>query len=113
MGAKSYEKIYTLEEVRDTQNHRIAIARMNAVPSAEEAKELHREQGTSSISQMFDNTERFTGELKLDLTEGKVIESREEMLIEWFIVDLNPADDERPAALSMTAARLAGIEKID
>jgi len=113
MGAKSYEKIYTLEEVRDINNRRIALARMDAVPSAEEAKELHKEQATSPFSQMFDNTERFTGELKLDLTSGNVWECREEMLIEWFIVDPNPEDDERPAALRMTAARLAGIERID
>jgi len=113
MGAKSYEKIYTLEEVRDIRNHRIAIATMNAVPSAEEAKELHKAQATSPFSQMFDTTERFTGELKLDLTDGKVVECREEMLIEWFIVNPNPDDDERPAALRMTAGRLASIERID
>jgi hypothetical protein len=113
MGAKSYEKIYTLEEVRDIRNHQVAIATMNAVPSAEEAKELHKEQATSPFSQMFDNTERFTGELKLDLTDGNVMECREEMLIEWFIVDPNPDDDERPAALRMTAGRLASLERID
>lgn len=113
MGAKSYEKVYTLEEVRDISNRRVALARMNAVPSVEEAKELHKERATSPFSQMFDNTERFTGELKLDLTNGDVLESREELLIEWFIVDPNPDDDERPAALRMTAARLAGIERID
>lgn len=113
MGAKSYEKIYTLEEVRDINNRRIALARMKAVPSTEDAKELHKEQTASPITQMFDNTERFTGELKLDLTSGSVLESSEEMLIEWFIVDPNPNDNERPAALRMTAARLAGIERLD
>lgn len=113
MGAKSYEKIYTLEAVRDIKNHRIAIATMNAVPSAEEAKALHKEQTTSPFSQMFDNTERFTGELKLDLTDGNVVECHEELLIEWFIVDPNPDDDERPTALRMTAGRLVSVEKID
>jgi hypothetical protein len=113
MGAKSYEKIYTLEEVRDMNGQRIAIARMNAVPSVEEAKELHKEQATSPFSQMFDNTERFTGELELDVTDGKVVVCREEMLIEWFIVDPNPDDNEQPAALRMTAGRLASLERMD
>lgn len=113
MGVKSYEKIYTLEEVRDINNHRIAVAHMNAVPSAAEAKELHKEQATSAFSQMFDNTERLTGELRVDLTDGNVVECREEMLIEWFIVNPNPNDNERPAALRMTAARLASIERMD
>jgi hypothetical protein len=113
MGAKSYEKIYKLEEVRDIKDHRIALVRMDANPSAEEAKELHKEETASPFSQMFDSTERFTGELKLDLTDGDVMEYREEMLIEWLIVDPNPDDDERPAALRMTAGRLAGIERIE
>ncbi len=113
MGAKSYEKVYMLEEIRDIENHRIALVRMVAVPSAEGAKELHKEQTASPFSQMFDNTERFTGELRLDLTDGNVLECHEQMLIEWLIVDPNPDDDERPAALRMTAARLAGIERTD
>jgi hypothetical protein len=86
---------------------------MNAVPSAEEAKELHKEQVTSSFSQMFDSTERFTGELKLDLTDGQVVECHEELVIEWFTVDLNPDDDQRPAALRMTAGRLVSLERMD
>ena len=113
MGAKTFEKIYTLDEVRNIRDHRIAIARMEAVPSAAQAKELYKEQVTSSFSQMFDNTEKYTGELQLDLTDGKVVSCHEEMLIEWFIVDPNPKDDERPAALRMGTSRLASIERID
>ena len=86
---------------------------MNTVPSAEEAKELHKERATSPISQMFDNTERFTGGLKLDLTNGDVVDYHEELLIEWFIVDPDPDDDERPAALRMTAGRLVSLERMD
>ena len=113
MGAKSYEKVYTLEEVRNIRNDRIAITRMNAVPSAEEAKELHKEQGASPLSQMSDSTERFTGELKLSLTDGNVMEYHEELLVEWFMVDPDPDDDEVPAALRMTAGRLISLEQID
>ncbi|MBN2316468.1 MAG: hypothetical protein JXM79_21250 [Sedimentisphaerales bacterium] len=126
MGIKSYEKIYTLENIRDPffalfmrilrknqRDHRIATAFMEAVPSVENAKTLHKELATSEFSQMFDNTEQFTGELKLDLTDGTVVECREELLIEWFIVDPNPEDDERPAALRMTATRISNIEKMN
>jgi hypothetical protein len=62
---------------------------------------------------MFDNTETYTGELKLDLSEGKVEKCREELVVEWFIVNPSPKDDEPPAALRMAAARLYSIEKID
>ncbi|UCC96598.1 MAG: hypothetical protein JSW66_12220 [Phycisphaerales bacterium] len=113
MGAKAYEKIYTLKEIREVENRRIAIARMEAVPSAEMAKELHKEQNAAFFSNMFDNTETFTGDLKLDLTDGKVEQWSEQLLTEWFIVDPNPKDPQQPAALRMTATRLHSIERTD
>ena len=113
MGAKEYEKIYTLKEIKDVDNRRIAIARMEAVPSAENAKELHKEQSAAFLANMSDNTETYTGELKLDLTGGKVEEYRENLTSEWLIVDPNPKKNEQPAALKMTAVRSYSIEKID
>ncbi|HUT46359.1 MAG TPA: hypothetical protein VMX36_08735, partial [Sedimentisphaerales bacterium] len=113
MGSKSYEKIYTLKEIKDVDNRRIAIARMQAVPSAEYAKELHKEQSAAFFANMSDNTETYTGELKLDLTGGKVEEYRENLTTEWVIVDPNPKENEQPAALIMTAVRSYSIEKID
>jgi hypothetical protein len=113
MGAKAYEKIYTLQEVQAAGNRRIAVARMKAVPSAEMAKELHKEQNTAAFSNMFDNTETFTGDLKLDLTKGQVQQWNETLKTEWFIVDPNPKDPQEPAALRMTATRLHSIERID
>jgi hypothetical protein len=113
MGSKSYEKIYTLEEIREMDNRRIAIARMQAVPSAEYAKELYEEQSASSLANFSDNTETYTGELKLDLTNGKIEECREKLITEWVIVDPNPKENELPSALKMAAVRSYSIEKID
>ncbi len=113
MGSKAYEKIYTLKEIKDVDNRRIAIARMEAVPSAEYAKELHKEQPATFFSSMSDNIETYTGELKLDLSAGKVEECRENLTSEWLIVDPNPKENEQPSALKMTAVRSYSIEKID
>ncbi len=113
MGVKAYEKIYTLKEIKDVGNRRIAIARMEAVPSAENARELYKEQSAAFFSNMSDNTETYTGELKLDLTGGKVEEYRENLNSEWLIVDPNPKENEQPSALKMTAVRSYSIEKMD
>ncbi|MFH1716873.1 MAG: DUF6263 family protein [Planctomycetota bacterium] len=114
MGPKSYERIYTLNEVRKIGNRRVAIAAMNAVPSTEQAKELHKEEeSATALSRMFDNKETYTGELKLDLTSGKIENCREELMIEWFFVDPNPKADERPAALRMTAELSYSIERVN
>ena len=112
MGAKAYEKVYTLEGVQNAGNRRVAVAKMKAVPSAEMAKELHKEQ-SDAFSNMFDNTETFTGELKLDLTKGQVQQWNETLRTEWFIVDPNPKDPQEPAALRMTATRLHSAERIE
>ncbi len=113
MGAKAYERVYTLKEVKDVGNRRVAVAEMNAFPSAEKAKELHKQQATGPFSNMFDNTETYTGKLRLDLTDGKIEQCSEKLLTEWFIVDPNPKNEEEPAALRMAAMRLYSIEKID
>ena len=113
MGTKSYEKVYTLKEIKDADNRRVAVAEMEGLPSAEDAKQLHKEQTPDLFSKMFDNSETYTGELKLDLSTGKVEKCREELLVEWFIVNPNPKPEEPPAALRMAATRLYSIEKID
>jgi hypothetical protein len=113
MGAKTYERVYTLKEVKDVGNRWVAVAEMNAFPSAEKAKELHTQQATGPFSDMFDNTETYTGKLRLDLAGGKIEQCSERLLTEWFIVDPNPKNEEEPAALRMAATRLYSIEKID
>ena len=115
MGSKSYERIYTLKEIEETDNRRIAVVEMNAVPSTERAKELYKEQATGVFSKLFDNTETYTGQLKLDLAAGKVEEYFEKLQSEWVIV-LTPAgqgDDKEPIVSIMAATHLYSIEKLD
>jgi hypothetical protein len=112
MGSKSYEKIYTLKEIKEADNRQCAIVEMNAVPSSQMAQELHQEQATNPLEKMFDTNERYSGQLKFDLTAGKVEKCLEELRIEWVIVDPEAKEDKEPAALRMTATRLYSIEKI-
>ena len=86
---------------------------MEAYPSVESAKEMHKEQRTSPISNMFDNIETYTGTLRLDLNEGKVTEYSEKLQTELVIVDPNPEEGKVPSALKMKATRIYSMEKID
>lgn len=127
MGSKSFEKIYRLEKIEDSffaalmrilrkdpRDHQIAVAGMNAVPSSAKAKQLHKEQVTSPFSKMFDNIETYTGQLRLDLTAGKVEKYFEEFRSEWIALDtLAGEEDKEPDMLRMSAIRLYSIEKID
>jgi hypothetical protein len=113
MGTKSYEKVYTLKEIEEAGNRRVAVAEMEAFPSAGDVKQLQKEQTADAFSKMFDNIETYTGELRLNLADGKVEQCNEKLLVEWFIVNPNPKPDEPPAALRMTATRLYSLERID
>ncbi len=111
MGTKSYSKTYTLEEIKNVNNCPIAEIRMNAIPSAENARESYKEQSTLPFP--FDNTEKYTGQMKLNLEEGKVEQYNEKLLIEWIIIDPASTNDEMPDALKMSALQSYRIEKID
>ena len=115
MGPKSYEKIYTLKEIKNLDNQQIAVVEMNAIPTSEMAEQLYKEQATSDLIKMFDNTETYTGLLKLNLTAGKVEKWFEELRSEWVIIDpsAKQQDDSEPAALKMGVTRISSLEKID
>jgi hypothetical protein len=116
MGSKSYERIYELKEIKDSDDRRIAIAEMSVIPSSEKAKELHKEQATGLFSQMFDNpVEIYTGRLELDLTAGKIEKYSEEFRSEWIAVDpmASVKEGKEPDTLQMGAIRLHSIERID
>jgi len=114
MGSKSYERIYELKEINNIAGRRIAIVEMSVVPSSEKAKELHKEQAIGFFSKLFDTTEIYTGELRLDLTTGEVEKYFEEFRSEWIAVNpMAPEKDKEPDMLRMSATRLYRIERMD
>lgn len=115
MGPKSYEKIYTLKEIKDANSQQIAIVEMNAIPTSEMAEQLHKKQTTNNLSKMFDNTETYTGRLEFDLTAGKIEKCLEKLESEWVVVDPSAEQeaDTEPAVLRMSAIRLYSLERID
>ncbi len=115
MGSRSYERVYEFEGVQDSDKGKVAVAKMNAVPSSENAAELYKEQSTGFLSKLFDNTEEYTGRLKLDLSAGKVDEYTEELKAQWLAVDPESIqkDEKEPAALKMSAVRFYHIKRVD
>lgn len=116
MGSKTYEKIYTLKEIKKTDDKETAIVQLNAIPSSEMAEELHKEQSMGPFSKMFDTTETYTGSLQLDLTDGKVKEADEKLQVEWVAAEVPTGQDQEnkePIVLRMSVVRNWRIEKID
>jgi hypothetical protein len=110
MGVKSFGKTYTFENIQDMDNHWIAVVRMNAIPSVENAKELYKAQ---TLPFPYDSTETYSGQLKLDLESGKVEECNEKLTTEWIIIDPASKNNEKPDSIKMSATQFYSIEKID
>lgn len=117
MGVETYERIYTLKEVKNISGRRISVVEMNAIPSSEMAEQLHKEGPTRSFPDIFGGTKTYTysGQLKLDLTAGKVDRCFEKLQVERVIVDssVKPGDDKEPDVMRMGVIRLYSLERID
>ena len=109
LGSRSYEKIYTLTEVKDADNHKIALVKMNAIPAAEDQSD---ESDASQIQNIFDNTETYTGRLKINLTTGKIETLSEKMKSQWVGVNPTSKEGREPDILTMGAVRAFSLEKI-
>ncbi len=114
MGSKSYEKIYTVKDIKETDGRQIAVVEMNAIPTAETAQQLYEKETSPDFSEEFDSAGTFTGRLKMDLTTGVIEECSEEMESKWTVaLPSTEKPDEEPAILTMTEARFYSLEKID
>ena len=115
LGSETFERIYTLKELKDINGRRLAVVEMNAIPSAEMAEELYKKQAPGVLSNMGDNIQTYTGQLELDLTTGNVEKCFEKLRTEWIIADpsIKPGDNKEPAAVKMAEARLYSLERID
>ena len=116
MGSKTYQRIYTLKDITDKDNRRIALVEMKADPTTEMAEKLHKEKAIGDFSKMIENTETYTGRLEVDLKAGKIEKCIEQLQSEWIAVEpmVGPTDEEKePAILTMTADRFYSLEKTD
>lgn len=120
LGPKSFERIFEITQIKETDGRKIAVAQMNAVPSTARAREIYKEQATAVFSSMFDNTETYTGRLTMDLTSGQIKKYSEEFRSDWIAVGpmatketKESKETKEPDMLRMSATRIYILEKID
>jgi hypothetical protein len=116
MGSKTHERVYTFKGVSNADSSttgQIALIEMSAIPSSQTAEDLHKDDGGGLFTKMFDNSEAYTGRLKLDLTAGTVVECIEKLSTEWVAAEPpREGASEQPAALKMAATRSYHIVRI-
>jgi hypothetical protein len=116
LAPRSYEKVYTLKEVKNEGGKQVAVVEMNARPSSVKAADMPKDEakGMGFFEKMFDNKETYAGEMLLDLSTGKVNSYSEKLKSDWVAVE--PADevksDKGPDVLTMGFSYSYSIEKV-
>lgn len=108
MGSEAYERIYTINKIKARKNHRVAFAKMDAIPASETEQ-------TADLLKNSDIIRTYNGELEFDLTAGKINKYLEKLQQEWTIAfpAAGEGTDEGPAILTMTETRSCHIEQVD
>jgi hypothetical protein len=116
MGIKSYEKVYTLKEIRDSEGHKIAVIDMNAIPTSEMEEKYRSQKTMVDFPRMFDSRDMYTGSGEVDLTAGRIDSYKENLQTSWVAAMPTKSgaaeDANEPIVLRMTASRTYSIEKI-
>jgi hypothetical protein len=112
MGNESYEKVYTLKQIKDDGTAaRTAVVAMEAIP----ASQAQPKQPSSSFLDMFDSTRTYTGRLRLDLDNGKIEQYYEKLKSEGTAVDPQaaPQDANGPDTVKIGIIRIYDLQKVD
>jgi hypothetical protein len=108
---KSFEKTYTLEEVGSGN---VAKVSMNAYQSDKSTEGPVSKNQFGPMAKMFDTQEKFSGEMKIDLESGKVIDLNEEFIATYIATDASGNKLENgPDVLTMGLTHSISIEKIE
>ena len=115
MGAKTFERIYTFEGVESRDERSTAVVAMEGVLAAPGTGQSQQAPVMNPFASMTDNTDDYTGQLKLDLSTGQIEDYAERFQTEWVVVD--PASvksgDPNPAVLKMGARESYQLERVD
>ena len=112
MGVKSYERVYTLKEM----NGKTATIEMNGIPSSEleeGAKESVSSMGP--FEKMFDNVETYTGQLVMNLDNGKIEKYFENLDTKWILImpDKKKSGTDDPDMMTMNYIDSFSLEKLE
>ena len=110
MGSKTYERTYTLKDVREANGRQIAEVEMSG------AAELKTDPNqTGSFHDMFDAIETYSGHLELDVTSGKVENCSEKLNSEWTAVqpDEEVKEGKKPIVMIMGTTLSWTTERVE
>jgi hypothetical protein len=113
---KSFEKVYTLTDIKKRGNDSIAVVDMSAATSSKRAADTpaDEQQKMNFFANMFDEKDNYTGKMVLNLTTGEIDSYQELLKAEWLAVEPSQEQksDKGPDQLTMGFSSLFSIEKV-
>jgi len=116
LRSKSFEKVYTLTDVKDENGQTIATVEMNAVPSSKrEEGTSDKDSGMGMFANMFDEKDNYTGKMIINLTTGQIKSYDETLKAQWVAAESSEEQksDKGPDQLTMGFTYKYSIEKVD
>ena len=113
---KTFEKVYTLTDIKKENGSNIATVTMEGSPSSKHIPEAsEKESVTSFFANMFDEKDNYNGKVVLNLTTGEIESYQELLKVEWLAVEpLKEKESEKaPDQLTMGFTNLYSIEKTE
>ncbi|MEN6383870.1 MAG: hypothetical protein ABFD79_01595 [Phycisphaerales bacterium] len=112
----SFEKTYTLTDVKEENGNTIATIEMNAVPSSKKVEGTAPDAGGMGMfAQMFDEKDNYTGKMIVNLTTGQIKSYDETLKAEWVAAESSEEQksDKGPDQLTMGFTYKYSIERVD
>jgi hypothetical protein len=108
MGTDVFEKIYTFKDIEKKGANRIAVVEMTAIPAT-------RGGSSSMAMNMFDSAKNYSGQLRLNLTGGKVDNYYEKINSQWIVADPKAVEEpnKEVSTIKMGYLQMQSLERID
>lgn len=117
LKSKTFEKVYTVSDVKEENKQTIATIEMNAVPSSKRAETgaTDKDASMGMFANMFEEKDNYTGKMVINLSTGVIKNYEETLKAQWTAAE-NAEDqksDKGPDQLTMGFTYKYSIEKID
>ncbi|OHB56672.1 MAG: hypothetical protein A2173_01640 [Planctomycetes bacterium RBG_13_44_8b] len=115
LSAKSFEKVYTVTDIKMQDGEKIAIVDMSAAPSSKRAADMAEDDPKANFfAKMFEETSDYNGKMVLNLSTGEIDSYREFLKAEWLVIEPSAQQkgDKGPDQLTMSLSDLYSIEKV-
>jgi hypothetical protein len=116
LRSKSFEKIYTLSDIKNNNGQILATVEMNAVPSSKRVEGANeKDGGMGMFANMFDEKDEYTGKMIVNLTTGQIKSYNETLKAQWLAAESSEEQksDKGPDQLTMGFTYKYSIERVD